>query len=850
MKNRPKILIVDDRPENLFSLEKLLLDTQAEIISAGSGNEALTATLNHEFSMAILDVQMPEMDGYELAELLRSEEKTCRLPIIFVSAVYSSDYHVFKGYDSGAVDFLVKPFDTKILLSKVAVFLELFNQKQEIEASEKVLQQQYGELQASELRFETLVNTVPDIVYRIDPDGHFTFINEAITKLGYKPEELIGIHFSTIILPIDLPSISRVEALKARERSIEKSDRPPKLFDERRTGLRKTTGLEIRLISKLNNQEWVGVVENLEDESIIVEVNSSGFYSDQVDRRNKIFLGTVGVIRDVTNRKKLEDNLKKAKDDLESKVADRTAELLAKNSELTIEIDKRKQAEQEASKAKQEWQDIFNAIGHMAMVLDRNHTIVDVNRSTLTTFDCTEESLVGQKCHEIFHHSDSPHRLCPMKQACDAQTSQVSEVLVKSLDKSFIVSCTPIFDQDGQISKIIHIMTDISERKRLEKELIQAHKMEAIGTLAGGIAHDFNNILTSLLGFTQLIMSDVKKDSDIEKDLNEVYSAGLRAKELVRQILTFARKTEEEMMPLRVDLIVKEVLKFMRSTIPTTIKIKDMIDSKSKVMANATQIHQVIMNLCTNAGHAMNNNGGILQVTLEDFELDGTGNTDFYSALPGSYIRLTVSDTGEGIPHDILDRVFEPYFTTKSVDEGTGMGLALVQGIVKEAGGLIHVDSQINQGTTFEILLPTTTQDRSEHRNNTLEPVSGEGNILFVDDERPITKLGKRMLEEFGYRVTIENNPVQALALFGENPEKFDVVISDLTMPDMRGDQFIKAVKDIRKDIPCLLCTGYSKELTKKETQSKEIAAAVLIKPFDRTRLVSAVQQALKSKPI
>ena len=848
MKERSKILIVDDRPENIFSLKQLLLETDAEVISASNGNEALTATLNHDFAVALLDVQMPEMDGYELAEFFRSEEKTRQLPIIFVSAVYMSIEHVFKGYDSGAVDFLVKPFDAKILLSKIRVFLELHNQKRKLEQSEKMIRDQYDELQASERRFETLVNTVPDIVYRIDPEGNFTFVNDAIEKLGYNPKELIGTHFSKLILPLDLAAVSRKDVLS--ESSGDSREKSVRLFDERRTGKRKTTGLEIRLIPKSGTRDVMGILENLDEDSTIVEVNSSGFYSDRVEKDEKVFLGTVGVIRDITDRKKLEDGLKKAKEDLETKIAERTLELTEKNRALTLEEEKRKKAETETLRAKQEWEDIFNAIGHMAMVMDNDHRILAVNRSTVEHSGRPAEELVGRVCHEIFHHSGTQAAQCPALNMCETAVTSVGEVKFDPLDKSFIVSCTPIYDQNGELQKIIHIMTDISERKRLEKQLIQAHKMEAIGTLAGGVAHDFNNILTSLLGYTQIMLSETEKGSMIEQeDLQEVYRAGLRAKELVRQILTFARKTEDEMMPVRIDLIVKEVLKFIRSSIPTSISIRENVTSRSKVIANATQIHQVIMNLCTNASHAMDEQGGILTIDLTDKRLDECRYVSGQKVVPGDYIMLAVTDTGSGISPDIMERIFEPYFTTKSVEEGTGMGLALVQSIINEAGGVIQVKSEVHSGSRFEILLPVTEKEKRPEKKYSEPLKAGKGRILFIDDEIPITGLFKKVLEGHGYDVTVFNNPRQALTAFETNPEKFDVVISDLTMPDIKGDKLIEQIHAIRRDIPCILCTGYSKELTKK-SDSIQGLKAILIKPIDRANLLFTIQQVLSGETV
>jgi len=847
MKETSKILIVDDKPGNIFSLEQILSETNAEIISATNGNEALIAILNHNFALAVLDVQMPGMDGYELAELIRSEKKTSSLPIIFVSAIYSSDYHVFKGYDSGAVDFLVKPFEARILLSKVDVFLKIDLQNRQLKESEVLIRGQYDDLKASELRFETLVNTVPDIVYRIDPEGNFSFVNEAIAKLGYKPKELVGIHFSNIIMPKEVMSISRQSVLKLIKDSKETFQKHVGLFDERRTGKRKTRGLEIRLIPKIGSQDLTGVLETISQDSIVVEVNSSGFYSDQTKNENKVFLGTVGVIRDITDRKILEDGLKKAKDELEDKVKERTVELIRKNTALTIEVEKRKIAEQKTLKAKQEWKEIFDALGHMAMVLDENHTIISVNSSTLVQTGKSPDQLIGKKCYEVFHDSGAPYAQCPAKNISAIDGENRAEVTIEWMDKSFIVSCTPIFGDNGTLKKIIHIMTDISERKRLEKELLQAHKMEAIGTLAGGIAHDFNNILTSLLGYTQLVLMELEKGTEIEEDLQEVHQAGLRAKDLVRQILTFARRSEEEIMSVRLDLIVKEVFKFLRSSIPANIAIRHNIQSKSLVMANATQIHQVVMNLCTNASHAMNTEGGTLKIALKDISIDHPHAKSIENISPGQYLQLTVSDTGPGIPVAILDRIFEPYFTTKNHEEGTGMGLALVKSIVEDAKGRVTVESRINQGATFKILFPVTEKEKTVSNKEPVKLVKGQGHILIVDDEITITKLTKRSLERYGYRVTTANHPKEALDIFSKNPVDFDVVITDLTMPYMKGDQLIKEIQNIRDGIPCVLCTGYSREITDK-TEPIEGLKARLIKPFDQHELVSTIQHLMKKQ--
>ncbi|MFH1156608.1 MAG: ATP-binding protein [Pseudomonadota bacterium] len=370
-----------------------------------------------------------------------------------------------------------------------------------------------------------------------------------------------------------------------------------------------------------------------------------------------------------------------------------------------------------------------------------------------------------------------------------------------------------------------------NERKKLEMRLSQAQKMESLGILAGGIAHDFNNILTAILGFAQMALDDVEKNSALEDDLQEIYAGGKRAKDLVKQILTFARQTDETLKPIRIDVIAKEVLKFIRSSIPTTIDITSTIQSDSLIMGNASQVHQIFMNLCTNAAHAMADKGGILDVRLSDVSIDNDPNILNDELKPGNYIEIRVSDTGTGIPPEIMGSIFEPYFTTKDVSEGTGMGLAVVHGILKGYGGTITVDSTVGQGSIFTILIPITGQHETAQLYESKKLPIGTETILVVDDEKSIIKIENRFLTKLGYTVTTSNSSIEALELFRSAPEAYDLVITDLTMPIMTGDKLAAELMKIRPDIPVILYTGYNKPM------------------FDKSLTVSGIK-AVASKPI
>ena len=382
---------------------------------------------------------------------------------------------------------------------------------------------------------------------------------------------------------------------------------------------------------------------------------------------------------------------------------------------------------------------------------------------------------------------------------------------VKSLsgEKKIIALKLTIDNEHHESYRALIATMNISEYKQMEEKFRQSPKMESIGTLAGGIAHDFNNILSSIIGFSELALSNIDKGTELEDDIQEVKMAGMRAKDLVKQILTFARQSEEEVKPIQVNIIVKEVLKFIKSSIPSTIQINDKVNSDSIIMGSQTQIHQVLMNLCTNAAQAMEDKGGILEVSVNDTTIDRTAMIP--DLRPGEYIEIKVADTGMGIAPQHIHNIFEPYFTTKAVGEGTGMGLAVVHGIVENYGGQITVDSTIGKGTCFTIYLPITKK-RKVHINAVKEdlPVGNE-NIMFVDDEASIAKMGSRALEQLGYAVTARTSSVEALELFKSKPQAFDLVVTDMTMPNMTGDQLAGELMKIRSDIPVVLCTGYSK---------------------------------------
>jgi PAS domain S-box-containing protein len=389
------------------------------------------------------------------------------------------------------------------------------------------------------------------------------------------------------------------------------------------------------------------------------------------------------------------------------------------------------------------------------------------------------------------------------------------------------------------------IYEDVTERKQLEAHLQQAQKMEAIGTLAGGIAHDFNNILAAILGYGELLAFEMQKDTPAWQNLQAVLKSTHRAKDLVGQILAFSRQNELNLMPVQISSIIKETLKMLRASIPATIEIRRKIAiTDALVNANPTQIHQVLMNLCTNAAQAMREKGGVLEVALNRIQADRAQQMPHPNLKTGDYLNISVRDTGHGIAADKLERIFDPYYTTKEAGEGTGLGLAIARGILKAHGGVITVDSAPDQGAVFEIYLPEIHPEASTQSEASQVYRTGQETVLFVDDEQALVTMSEQMLQLLGYRAVTRTSSVEAFELFQHDPYRFDLVITDMTMPKMTGEKLARKILEIRSDIPVILCTGYSELITEQRAQKLGISAFVM-KPLVMRDLANTIREVL-----
>jgi PAS domain S-box-containing protein len=441
---------------------------------------------------------------------------------------------------------------------------------------------------------------------------------------------------------------------------------------------------------------------------------------------------------------------------------------------------------------------------------------VQVNKAASKLLGYTPEELTSLSPLELDDpETGSQYIPSVMKQLRQTGSARFEAVQITKNGRPIDVEVSAVMKDVGSEPVILSVYRNISERKQMENQLLHAHKLEAIGTLAGGIAHDFNNILFPIIGHTEMLLDDFSIDSPVRKSLAHIHTGAVRARELVQQILAFARQEEKELSMMKMQPMIKEALKLIRSTIPATISIQYLLQSDcGPIKADPTQIHQIIMNLATNAYHAMAENGGELFVSLKEIQLE-KDDLKTPDMVPGPYACLTVADTGTGMDKDVMGKIFDPFFTTKAKGKGTGMGLSVIHGIVKVMNGDILVYSEPGKGSRFKVYLPVVKTGVVKADDSPKEPVTGGSErILLVDDEKAIITMEKQLLERLGYQVTAYADSMEALEAFRADPAGYDLVMTDVSMPKMPGDKLAAALITIRPDIPILLFTGFSERIT------------------------------------
>jgi PAS domain S-box-containing protein len=514
------------------------------------------------------------------------------------------------------------------------------------------------------------------------------------------------------------------------------------------------------------------------------------------------------------------------------------------------------------------WKLVRDDEGHI-----KTWRLVDANPPTLTTWGQTLAGIKGKTTDEIFGPGATDHYMPIVQKIMTEGVPYSFEDYFPHLDRYFRFTSIPLGDyfvttgadittlkRAEELLKLRveertqelrsaydQLTQETKEREHVEAQLRQAQKMEALGTLTGGIAHDFNNILAAIIGFTEIAKDRTPADSKVQRQLARVFEAGIRGRELVKHMLTFSRQTEQEKKPLPLSSIVKETVKLLRASIPSTVTIKVGVKSESGyVLADPVQMQQVVMNLCANGAYAMREKGGILDVEVSDFNVSPS-HENHDDIRPGPYLRLTVRDAGTGISPEIIDRIFDPFFTTKKTGEGTGLGLSVVHGIISQHDGHITVASEPGKGSVFTVYLPNVAEEAPIGAEREDPIPTGHERVLFVDDEEALAEMGHDLLEELGYVVTVKGSSLEALAAVKADPAAYDLVITDQTMPQMTGVDLARAVLLLRADIPIILCTGYSHLVDANQAKAAGIRGFAM-KPLTKREIAGTIRQVLDQK--
>lgn len=517
--------------------------------------------------------------------------------------------------------------------------------------------------------------------------------------------------------------------------------------------------------------------------------------------------------------------------------------------EMGVDVTDQRRAEEEVRLAYAYNRSLIEANLDPLATISPDGRIADANTATERVTGYSREELIGTDFSD--YCTDPEKARAGYLLAFEKGTAKDYELAIRHRDghvTPVLYNASVYRDETGKVSGVFAAARDMTDQRRLEDELRQSQKMEAIGTLAGGIAHDFNNMLAAILGFTEMVMEDTRDLSDVQRSLQNISKAAIRARDLVKRILTFSRRTEEQRSPISLSPVIRETVQLLRASIPAMIDIELTLTATSDtVLASPVDVQEILMNLVTNASLALSEKGGAIEVSLGDIDFAPDATVQGFEVAPGEYVQLVVRDTGSGMRPDVMKRVFDPFFTTREVGKGTGMGLAVVYGIVQDLQGTVTVESEVGAGSTFRVLLPKIKTRTQEQTEQPAVVPRGNERILFIDDEKMLVEWGRITLERLGYTVTTMTDSREALKAFLAAPTLFDLVITDHSMPQMSGIQLAKEFFAVRKDIPVILCTGYSDSVNA-ETASAEGINGFLMKPLSKQELAIAIRRALDTR--
>ena len=801
----PRVLVVDDNSQNLYMLQVLLEGNGHTVETARHGAEALLKARQNPPDLVVSDLLMPVMDGFTLLRHWKGDERLKSIPFLVYTATYTEPKDERLALDLGADAFIIKPSEPEAFIDRIREMLSRGQcpgspvARQPSGMEEEVLES-YARVLVRKLESKLLEAEKATLRAQRSEERLLLALNAGEMGMwdwDLVTGEIVWSEGHARLFGIKLASFD------GRFETFRKSIHPDDLeeLEAKVTASRATGSLyrhEYRVIWPDGSEHWIA--------------GQGQIFSDADDRPVRM----CGIVTDVTERRRIEAKLRESVAFL---------------------------------------QNLMDAMPHPVFYKDADGRYLGCNKAFEQFYGLRREIIIGKGVYDV-----APKELADCYAAADrelfanpgVQTYQARVESALGARHDVLFHKATFRGPDGRVAGLIGSMLDITdlkrteeERRRAEAQLRQAQKMEALGTLASGIAHDFNNILGIIIGYTEIARWSAANDPEAAEPLDQVLMAANRAKDLVQQILAISRRNETVMKPVQVGLVFKEALKMLRATLPSTIDIRERIASHSLVLGDPTQIHQVLMNLCTNAAHAMRDQGGSLEVTLTDDLLESDGDTQHPGLNPGCYVKLTVRDTGHGMDCATRDRIFDPFFTTKEQGVGTGLGLAVVHGIVKGCGGSIEVDSEPGKGSTFTVMFPALEAIGSLESEALVFP-RGHERVLVVDDEARLAAVMQQMLQSLGYEAVSQTSSLDALDAFMHQPgsQSFDLVISDMTMPGMTGLTLAKELLRLKPNLPIILCTGFS-EQTSSETARRIGIQEVLMKPVTLSNLAMIVRKVL-----
>lgn len=853
-----KILVADDQEYSRYLLETILTGSGYEVASACNGGEAWERLQQGDIDMVLTDILMPVMDGFTLCRRIRASDTLKNTPVVFYTATYTDERDEELAMRMGADAFLRKPLDPQSLVDSVeSVFsqrrgrapqmavgeslngdvLELYNERLIKKLEKKLVElederarrgsviaelqrknrslRMINECTSAIMRSATEQKICSGIMKSVVDIGAYRFAWIATTEgqpgSGLVPRAAYGGAGEGLDVVPEVcftAEVSKVcpivEALSSRELAVR---RPPweglcrAVADN---AVRMGYGMEIAL-PLVAADETLGVMVLYADDAVVLDAEETILLKELAD--NTAF--GIASARNALERARAEKMLAKSEERFR---------LIAETSPDTL------------------------------FLLTPEGRIDYLSPASERMLGVAPRSIAGARFTDLVVEHDREEALGALERVMGGETLRGREFGMRLPDgrNLFVeVSAAPV-REGGKVSAVLGVARDVTARRELERQLLQSQKMEVLGSLAGGIAHDFNNILSAIVGYTELMLQRAETGSELERDLNSILNACMRARDLIRSILAMSRHAPHGAERVAVKDVVKDALKLLRATIPANITFETDIGTDAAVMVDPVNIHQVVLNLVTNAAHAIGSRGGKIRIGLDETDLGPDNAAVSGASVPaGRYVRLVVEDTGTGIDPSILPHIFKPFFTTRQGQGGTGLGLFMVQTLARECGGHVHVQTEPGKGTCFTVILPVAP----EHAPiGSLEPEQdvprGSERILFVDDEKSITYISREMLSDLGYTVTPAAGSVEALEIFRQSPNDFDLVVTDLAMPIMSGLELAREIRATRSDIPVILSTGtHDSDVA---AQAKKLGVSGFIaKPFKKAELARAVREIL-----